>query len=116
MATQDLAVKYALNMGDRLIAITRSIADNNMTALSTGLTESAELVAAGDPIIGSRRVSYIVKVYPDDRPGRYAYTIGTAVQFKRRIERNWFWESADSPVQRQAADALRARIATWRFS
>ena len=75
------------------------IADNNMTALSTGLTESAELVAAGDPIIGSRRVSYIVKVYPDDRPGRYAYTIGTAVQFKRRIERNWFWESADSPVQ-----------------
>ena len=35
MSSEDLCVRYALSMGDRLIAITRSIADGNMEALIT---------------------------------------------------------------------------------
>jgi hypothetical protein len=87
------------------------LTEENTTVLRTDLADSPALVTPAESAIGARRVSYQIRIFSTGRAGQYHYSMSTAIQYRRKIERSWYWESASSPLHRQAADALRARIA-----
>lgn len=113
LASRDLAA--ALDELHRLLqdslkfSVSGPYADENATVLKTDLVESADLVNASEQAIGARRVAYMLRIFPG-REGQYNYSISTAIQYRRKIERTWYWEATDSRLHRQAADSLRARI------
>jgi hypothetical protein len=89
--------------------VTGPLVDGNTTTLTSSIVEVPELLSPADRGVAARRVSYRVSISPAGRQ-LYNYSIGTAVQFRRRVERSWYPESSDSSMLRRATDLLRGHI------